>query len=328
MTDTDHSSESVTPCDTDDPRDPPYIWYGPLARRFPTRQLWMVRGSTIMLTLLAVAAWLVYWLGAPGMMRIPISSMLSIAIVLTVFAIIFWIKVTIMLRQDAAINMWSMWPAVNADEAISPTSCGDVLRKHGLHRLRAANPKFTPDIELLRRELAACLDAPVRTLVDEYLRPQLVSIPLDVPMRELENVASGPAYSPRAAKYLVPLFVVFSLLNLITANWLAAIAMIAFAVIAAYSLPAVRTRLGALPSFTSNQPIVGEGAVMDQKGRRWTIRDSILLARQNAGNNRIYATFVGPEGSLEFFYHDVEDENFQLLWQQWNLPNARPELMD
>ncbi len=82
--------------------------------------------------------------------------------------------------------------------------------------------------------------------------------------------------------------------------------------------PLIRT---ALPRLRS-APIAGMGVVIDGRGRRWTVDDSILLIEPK--EEEIVAGLYGPAGTLRMLFYKEGDEGFAALWQRWTHPHARP----
>lgn len=83
--------------------------------------------------------------------------------------------------------------------------------------------------------------------------------------------------------------------------------------------PAIRT---ALPRLRS-APIAGMGVVIDGRGRRWTVDDSILFIEPK--EEGIVPGLYGPAGTLRMLFYKEGDEGFEALWQRWTHPNPRPE---
>lgn len=83
--------------------------------------------------------------------------------------------------------------------------------------------------------------------------------------------------------------------------------------------PLIRT---ALPRLRS-APIAGMGTVIDGRGRKWTVNDSILLIEPK--EEAIVAGLYGPAGTLRMSFYKEGDDGFEALWQRWMHPSPRTE---
>jgi len=77
----------------------------------------------------------------------------------------------------------------------------------------------------------------------------------------------------------------------------------------------------------SRLPIAAPGLVVDRKGRRWRVDDSIMLVRPT-GPGKFTVSLLGPSGVLDLSFRDTKYQAFRDLWVRWNHPHPRPELLE
>ncbi len=77
-----------------------------------------------------------------------------------------------------------------------------------------------------------------------------------------------------------------------------------------------------------SQFIAGPGVLVDQKRqRRWTVDDAVMLVQCTPTLGPLIVRLVGEAGWLTLSFTDEKDPDFVRLWQRWNHPQPRPELL-
>lgn len=193
-------------------------------------------------------------------------------------------------------------------------------------------PRKTKPVEAFKH-LCAELEANglqlPRTIADERIKDRLGSITLTQDLLEPEYVAHVPRGMQGAASTSFCVLVCFSM-TLIRHGygWLGAvlIAIGAMGLIAA--LVHVRGRSLMLYALEPFSPIAGVGVVKDQRRRRWEVGDSILIVQAARDGRFVETTLFGPAGTLRWSFKNAQHPDFVALWQRWNHPLPRPELMD
>lgn len=179
---------------------------------------------------------------------------------------------------------------------------------------------------LLAKLDAADLGRP-RTLVDERHTGSVAMIDLPEGLLEPETIATG-AGAPAGCLvgFLVFMLVIFAFVGIATGSVVyLLVGLLCLATILPL-LPAVRRRL---PWVTDRPrlPVAGVGFVRDIKGRGWTVNDAIMLVKSHNQPVGIRIELIGEAGLLTFAFADETDPEFIKLWQRWNHPHPRPELL-
>jgi len=70
----------------------------------------------------------------------------------------------------------------------------------------------------------------------------------------------------------------------------------------------------------ANAPVMGMGVISDHKGRRWSVRDSVVYLYP------YFVAFIGPDGYHVLQFHGLDDPALRMFWQRWMHPHPRPDL--
>lgn len=167
-----------------------------------------------------------------------------------------------------------------------------------------------------------------RCLAEEFRRSALERIERPDHMLEPESIAAGAASTQSGMGLLLGFMGLGWLMTVAASPW--RISAIWFPIFAAFmlaGLPAVRRRL---PWVTDRArlPVAGLGFIRDHKSRTWTIHDALMLVTAKNSASHIWVYIVGQVGWLRFAFADETDPEFIKLWQRWNHPHPRPELLD
>jgi hypothetical protein len=108
-------------------------------------------------------------------------------------------------------------------------------------------------------------------------------------------------------------------------GWLPALLMLPFLLTLLFSSPRVR-RL--LPGFRAEQfaYIAAPGVVKHHRKGVWKIDDSVMLVG-SLGGETLEVQLIGPRQTAFLAFASAEDPDFIALWQRWNHPHPRPELL-
>lgn len=172
---------------------------------------------------------------------------------------------------------------------------------------------------------AADLGQP-RTLVDDRHLMAVATIGLPDELLEPETIAKGGGPPGCIAPALALTVLGCLLLGFASGSFVYPALGVVCLVISLPLLPAVRRRL---PWVTDQPrlPIAGVGFVQDVKGRSWTVNNAIMLVKATGWIHGIRIELIGEAGLLPFAFGDETDPEFIKLWQRWNHPHPRPELL-
>jgi hypothetical protein len=158
-----------------------------------------------------------------------------------------------------------------------------------------------------------------RTIADRRMQQRLGRIELSEELLEPEAIL-GSLWMKRG--WLFVLIALFALNAALTTAWLKVfyLMMIGYLLI---QLPSIRDvlRLG------DGKVIAGLGVVETSRGKRWTVDDAIMIVQTQDGEPPLTVFLTGEAGELKLHFIDEKDPDFIKLWQRWNHPNPRPELL-
>jgi hypothetical protein len=181
---------------------------------------------------------------------------------------------------------------------------------------------------LLQRKMeSGCLPRP-RSLVDERRTVPIAQIELPDVLLEPETIASGAGGPAGCVVACIVILGIGSLaVAIVTSSVLVLVLLLTVIAFALTALPLVRRRL---PWVTegSRLPIAGVGFVRDRNGRTWTTDDAMMLVSVQGVVSGVTVELVGANGVLRFAFADETDPEFIKLWQRWNHPHPRPELLE
>lgn len=206
-------------------------------------------------------------------------------------------RITKVIRElEAKRSFWKL----NSRSCWTPTECEAALALHGI-------PK-------------------PRTVVDEAAVPQLLQIPLPSHMLEPEPVQQSSEIPRGQITTMILLAVLLALIVLAFGNWMVALYLLGIAVMFSLGLPEVRD---ALPIFQTQQSetIIGLGTLVDRHNQQWTVDDSVMLVQCKRNVGPLIVTLVGETRETTLTFTDEKDQYFIALWQRWNHPSPRPELL-
>lgn len=179
--------------------------------------------------------------------------------------------------------------------------------------------------ELNRRTESLGLSLP-RTIVDQDLQPKLSLIERPDALLEPEFILPSIPTKHRTMKLMIGFYFLMAVLQAIAGNWWFALLFVLFAAVFVASLPGLREILRNV-RWDEGNTIAAVGSVSDKKERRWTTNDAIMLVQTLRGVSALYVSLIGEAGRMVLVFSDENDPDFVKLWQRWNHPRPRPELV-
>ncbi len=176
-------------------------------------------------------------------------------------------------------------------------------------------------VELRERFDRAGIATP-RTIADWYLRDELRRIPLTAHLIEPEPIRSS-RYGLGGFVSILVVLGVFGATHLLAGNWFVVTVIAAIVLITMLGTPRLRDRIGPLLPG-GDRTLVGPGWVRTTRGQTWTIDDALMIVHAGAA---VEVILTGPDGVRAIPFNDVRDPSFIRLWQAWNHPAPRPELV-
>jgi len=166
------------------------------------------------------------------------------------------------------------------------------------------------------------------TFATQSLREELSAFELPAHLMEPEEILPSNPFGTTGSVFIVIVHVLVAALLFTSTQPLWGLLFLAMGAFWLAGIPAIRDRFRvALPQ---GDLIIAPGAARDQRDHMWTVDDSILLVQEYAG--AIKVTLLGGTGKgkprkvLTFSY--VSDPEFIRLWQCWNHPAPRPQLLE
>lgn len=172
---------------------------------------------------------------------------------------------------------------------------------------------------------AAGVEVPA-TVAEESVRDALEAIPIIEDLIEPEFIVASRPMGRAATGMLLIAVMFFVFQGISRRNWPAIAINVVFALTLLMSLPKVRNRFPVLRN-EGRAPLAAPGIVRDTKGRRWVRGQALMVVQRTRSAGPIWVTLLGPEGLLRWSFSSAKDEDFINLWQRWNHPHPRPELL-
>jgi hypothetical protein len=166
-----------------------------------------------------------------------------------------------------------------------------------------------------------------RTIVhhDDGLQQELVAIPLIADQVEPEFVlSSGPMSGPQLLMMLV-ITLFAGDLSIKDGQWLVLAVITAGFALHLSRRPRVRQLF---PGVRLDQwaHVAAPGVVKDRRSNVWSTDDSVMLVG-GKGGKLVEVQLVGPTRVTLLRFTSAHDPDFIALWQRWNHPQPRPELL-
>ncbi len=164
------------------------------------------------------------------------------------------------------------------------------------------------------------------TAAEESIRAELEPIAIIKDLIEPEFIVSSRPMG-RAAMIFLMFAVIIMVFYGLNRRSMPMIAInIVFGASLLLTLPRVRKRLPMLRA-EGRAPVAAPGIVRNTKGRRWVRGQALMVVQRTRSAGPIWVTLLGPEGLLRWSFSSAKDEDFINLWQRWNHPHPRPELL-
>ncbi len=177
---------------------------------------------------------------------------------------------------------------------------------------------------LLERCRSAQVNLP-RTIVDAGVQSRLAAIPLPDDLLEPETILPSSASLREAVWALFGLYILLGLIQVLERRWFTAVLYVVFGGLLLISLPPVRDRLRTL--LDTGNLVAGTGWIRHRGKRTWTVDNAVMLVRTRSGSVPLHVMLIGEEGELPLSFTNERDPDFIKLWQRWNHPHPRPELV-
>jgi hypothetical protein len=179
----------------------------------------------------------------------------------------------------------------------------------------------------LQERLHRC-SAPVPRTVAESLRLESLNL-IELPnsMLEPEPITTGAPLSTGCLMLVMAVTLFGALLMLLGGSWLIGLLAIIGLLFWISVIPTVRWRL----PWTAEHPrssVAGLGVVCNARGQRWTVDNAMMILMARSETSSISVHIIGPPGWLSLTFANETDPEFIKLWQRWNHPHPRPELLD
>jgi hypothetical protein len=165
------------------------------------------------------------------------------------------------------------------------------------------------------------------TIVDEATLPQLGAIPLTENLLEPEPVQASGDRSRSSLLLGAGACALGAAYFFMMGIWVVGVLLSGLALLMTAGLPQVRDVLRTLPMMESGV-LAAPGVVVDAKRkRRWTIDDAVMLVQCTSTVGPLIVRIVGEAGWVTLTFSDERDADFVTLWQRWNHPRPRPDLL-
>lgn len=176
-------------------------------------------------------------------------------------------------------------------------------------------------------------DAAIRTgvslppsVADNSVAPMLQTIPLIDDLIEPEFIAPSLGQSREQRIVAIAGLAIIILLTFRSGNYMI---LLPFSMVIALGVVGSARFRKWFPALrmTANAPIAAPGIVRDRRRRDWTRGSAVMVVQKGHGHGVIWVTFTGSIGILRMSFPSIEDADFINLWQRWNHPHPRPELL-
>jgi hypothetical protein len=208
----------------------------------------------------------------------------------------------------------------------SSPDAADIVRELESRRPLFARSAVTWNWDEFRQATAARgMQAP-RTIVDSALAERLGAIEWTEYALEPEPILSSTPQGRATIAGLTAFCALIALLQVAGGRVWLGLFMLAPAACLVAGLPRVRDALRPLRQDEFNM-IAGMGSLADRHGLRWSVDDAVMLVQTNRTPGGLYVSVVGEAGRAAMTFTDEHDGDFITLWQRWNHPHPRPELL-
>jgi hypothetical protein len=110
-------------------------------------------------------------------------------------------------------------------------------------------------------------------------------------------------------------------------NWFGGLMLIGVATFFAVTgSPALRDRFRIM-RWDDGNVVARMGTLKDQDDRRWTVENAVMVIQTKETAGALFVRVVGKDGQLELNFADEHDPDFVKLWQRWNHPRPRIDLL-
>ncbi|HVZ95032.1 MAG TPA: hypothetical protein VG797_11040 [Phycisphaerales bacterium] len=178
----------------------------------------------------------------------------------------------------------------------------------------------------IRESLGDRVNVLPATIADTARRADLEDVPLLDDLIEPEFIVGSRGMSRFALVITLLLYALLTWGAMAQRQWFLAAFFGAFAIMMAVPMPVMKKRLTFL-RYEGRAPIAGPGVVKDFRGRRWARGEAIMAVQRGQGPRALQVTMIGPMGLLSIPFANSSDPDFIALWQRWNHPHPRPELL-
>ncbi len=167
---------------------------------------------------------------------------------------------------------------------------------------------------------------PPATIAEESIRGELEAIPMVADLIEPEFIVSSRPLGRAAYGFMLVYFLFMFAFSLVSRSITNAAIFGVLLLSTVVSAPRLKKWFPALRE-EGRAPVAAPGIVRDAHGRRWVRNQAVLVVQRTRSKGPVWATLVGPLGLLRLSFASARDPDFINLWQRWNHPHPRPELL-
>ncbi|HVZ95030.1 MAG TPA: hypothetical protein VG797_11030 [Phycisphaerales bacterium] len=164
------------------------------------------------------------------------------------------------------------------------------------------------------------------TAVDRSFQHEIGAIPAIEELVEPELIAQSVAASKFSTARRIATSGLFMIVGFAFRQWIFVVLGGTLALLGALTHPWMKERFPVL-RLEFGAPIAAPGVIKDSKGRTWSRGYAMMVVQRPLWGRGLVVTMIGPEGLLRMMFAGARDRDFVMLWQRWNHPRPRPELM-
>jgi len=165
-----------------------------------------------------------------------------------------------------------------------------------------------------------------RTIIDVTVADRLGRIERPQHFMEPEPIMPSSNLGYAMTTFVFTMYSFGIVAQLCVGNLLFAGLMFLLAIPLLVSIPVVRDQFRRLWE-TGGIVLAGQGWIRYRRSHMWTTKDSMLIVCRIVGTSSIAVILSGPNRVTVLSFINERDPDFIKLWQRWNHPDPRPELV-